>query len=134
MKTIKIEDENVTTLKELAEKLADMYGWKSYEVANHAVNFKEDVIYFKALGEDGKEVHGVIDTAGFAKDVVSGKPLDGGTSTGARTSMPGQTAFGPRTRTATPLCSTTESIHKGRITLWITFGRLGRTSSSYPMG
>ena len=76
MKTIKIEDENVTTLKELAEKLADMYGWKSYEVANHAVNFKEDVIYFKALGEDGKEVHGVIDTAGFAKDVVSGKPLD----------------------------------------------------------
>ena len=76
MKTIKIEDENVTTLRELAEKLADMYGWKSYEVANHAVNFKEDVIYFKALGGDGKEVHGMIDTTGFAKDVVSGKPLD----------------------------------------------------------
>lgn len=76
MKTIKIDAENVTTLRELAKQLADMYGWKSYEVANHAVNFKEDVIYFKALGEDGKEVHGMIDTTGFAKDVVSGKPLD----------------------------------------------------------
>lgn len=76
MKKIFIGKDQVTTLAQLAKKLAGMYGWTSYEVANHAVNFKEDVIYFKALGEDGKEVHGVIDTTGFAKDVVSGKPLD----------------------------------------------------------
>ena len=76
MKKIFIDEDRVSTLKELAENLASMHGWKSYEVANHVVNFKEDVIYFKALDEDGKEVHGMIDATGFAKDVVSGKPLD----------------------------------------------------------
>ena len=76
MKNVKIDEDQVSTLKELAAQLASMYGWTSYEVANHAVNFKEDVIYFKAIGEDGKEVHGVIDTTGFANDVVSGEPLD----------------------------------------------------------
>ena len=75
MKKILIDEDQVSTLKELAESLAGIYGWTSYEVANHAVNFKEDVIYFKAL-KLGREVHGMIDTTGFAKDVVSGEPLD----------------------------------------------------------
>lgn len=75
MKKILVDEDKVSTLKELADELAKMYGWTSYEVANHAVNFKEDVIYFKAL-KLGNEVHGMIDKTGFAKDVVSGEPLD----------------------------------------------------------
>ena len=85
MKKIFIDEEQLPTLKKLAENLAGIYGWKSYEVANHVVNFKENVIYFKVLGEDGKEVHGMIDMTGFAKDVVSGKPIDlNGSSTKAK--------------------------------------------------
>ena len=68
MKTIKIEDENVTTLGELAEKLADMYGWTSYEVAG-------DVVCFKA-NADGEPVNGRLETSGFAYDADTGDDLD----------------------------------------------------------
>ena len=68
MKTIKIEDENVTTLGELAEKLAGLYGWTSYEVAG-------DVVYFKA-NADGEPVNGRLETSGFAYDADTGDDLD----------------------------------------------------------
>ena len=68
MKTIKIDAENVTTLKELAKELAGMYGWKSYRV-------KGDEIHFKASA-DGEEVNGRLDTTGFAYDADTGDALD----------------------------------------------------------
>jgi len=68
MKTIRIEENQVTTLKELAERLADIYGWTSYEVAS-------DVIYFKA-NADGEPVNGRLEMSGFAYDTDTGDELD----------------------------------------------------------
>ena len=68
MKKILIDEDQVTTLTQLAKELADMYGWTSYEVAG-------DVIYFKA-NADGEPVNGRLETSGFAYDADTGDDLD----------------------------------------------------------
>ncbi len=68
MKTVLVEDDCVSTLSELAESLADMYGWTSYEVAG-------DTIYFKA-NADGEPVDGRLDLSGFAYDADTGERID----------------------------------------------------------
>ena len=61
MKKVLIDEDNVSTLGELAEKLAKMYGWKSHEVEG-------DVIYFET--DDGAKHR--VDTSGFVKTLEDG--------------------------------------------------------------
>jgi len=68
MKKILIDEDQVTTLTQLAKELADMYGWKSYEVEG-------GVVYFKA-NADGEPVNGRLETSGFAYDADTGDDLD----------------------------------------------------------
>ena len=68
MKNVQLEDDQVSTLAELAETVANSYGWISYEVGDHE-------IYFKAQA-DGEEVNGRLEPSGFAYDVDSGEPID----------------------------------------------------------
>lgn len=56
MQKILIDEDQVTTLKELAKSLAKSFGWKSHRV-------EDDVIYFKT--DDGKQRR--VDTSGFAQ-------------------------------------------------------------------
>lgn len=68
MKKVFIAEDQVTTLAQLAEELAGIYGWTSYEVAT-------DEIYFKA-NSDGEPVNGRLETSGFAYDADTGDLLD----------------------------------------------------------
>ena len=68
MKKVLIDEDQVTTLAQLSETLATIYGWTSYEVA-------ADVIYFKA-NADGEPVNGRLETSGFAYDVDTGDSID----------------------------------------------------------
>ena len=65
MKKILIDEDNVSTLGELAEALAKMYGWKSHEV-------KGDVIYCET--DDG--VKHRVDTAGWTQTLEDGEWVD----------------------------------------------------------
>ena len=65
MKKVLIGEDNVSTLSELAEELAKMYGWKSHEVEG-------DVIYFET--DDG--VKHRVDTAGWAQTLEDGEWVD----------------------------------------------------------
>ena len=68
MRKIFIDEEQVSTLEELAETLASQYGWTSYMVDG-------DEIYFKA-NADGEPVDGRLEITGHAYDIKSGEPLD----------------------------------------------------------
>ena len=65
MKKVLIGEDNVSTLGELAEKLAKMYGWKSHEV-------KGDVIYCET--DDG--VKHRVDTAGWVQTLEDDEWVD----------------------------------------------------------
>lgn len=65
MKKILIDDDQVTTLAELAKELAGMYGWTSYEVDG-------DTIYF----ETGDGVRRRVDVSGFAQTFEDGEWVD----------------------------------------------------------
>lgn len=68
MKKIFIDEDQVTTLAELAKELAGMYGWTSYTV-------KGSDIYFKASSA-GERVNGRLELSGFAYDADSGEEID----------------------------------------------------------
>lgn len=70
MKTIQIDEDQVTTLEEVAKTLSEDYGWTKYVVEpNH--------IEFWAKDSEGKEVHGTVDSSGFAYDFDDpDEPLD----------------------------------------------------------
>jgi len=71
MKNIQIDEDQVTTLAELAKTLKEDYGWTKYAVEpNH--------IEFWAKGGIGEpDVHGTVDSSGFAYDADSpDEPLE----------------------------------------------------------
>lgn len=65
MKKILIDEDQVTTLAELAKDLAGMYGWTSHEV-------KGDTIYFDT--DDGAKHR--VDASGFAQTFEDGEWVD----------------------------------------------------------
>ena len=67
MKTIKVDDDQVTTFEELAETLARAYGWKEYKT-----DAKNGRITFTT--SDG--VKCVVDESGFAQRVKDDRTLE----------------------------------------------------------
>lgn len=65
MKTIFIHEDNVATLSELAEELARIYGWTSYEVKGDTICFETD---------DGAKHR--VDTSGFAQTLENSEWVD----------------------------------------------------------
>ena len=73
MKKIFIDEDQVTTLAELAKELAPMYGWTSYVADGQEIRFTA-----KASDDldDGKTVNGILETSGFAYDADTGENID----------------------------------------------------------
>ena len=65
MKKVLINEDAISTLSELAEELAKMYGWKSHEVEG-------DMIYFEM--DDGEKHR--VDTSGWAQTFEDGEWVD----------------------------------------------------------
>ena len=65
MKKILIDEDQITTLAELAKELAKMYGWTSYEVEGDTIHFKT-----------GSVVKHRVDTSGFAQTLEDGEWVD----------------------------------------------------------
>ena len=67
MKKILIDEDNVSTLTQLAKELARIYSWKSYEVEGDTIRFETD---------DGAKHR--VDTSGFAQTLEDGAWVDDG--------------------------------------------------------
>ena len=65
MKKILIDEDNVSTLAQLAKELARIYSWKSYEVEGDTIRFETD---------DGAKHR--VDTSGFAQTLEDGAWVD----------------------------------------------------------
>lgn len=65
MKKILIDEDQVTTLAELAKELAKTHGWKSHEVEGDTVRFETD---------DGAKHR--VDASGFAQTLEDGEWVD----------------------------------------------------------
>jgi hypothetical protein len=65
MKKIFIDEDQVTTLAQLAKDLSGTYGWKSYEVEGNEIRFETD---------DGAKHR--VDTSGFAQTLEDGEWVD----------------------------------------------------------
>ena len=67
IKKILIDDDQITTLAELAKDLAKSHGWKEYEVDNG----KGEIKFVSSEG-----VKCVVDTSGFAQQVMDDGTLE----------------------------------------------------------
>lgn len=65
MKTVLVDEYQVSTLSGLADELARMYGWKSHEVEGDVIRFETD---------DGAKHR--VDTSGFAQTLEDGEWVD----------------------------------------------------------
>ena len=65
MKKIFIDEDQVTTLADLAKHLSGLYGWKSYEVEGNVIRFDAG---------DGKKHR--VDTSGFAQTLEGDEWVD----------------------------------------------------------